>query len=190
MTDHKTTGEGPLDNIVLSARSRLRVTAKIAISISLLSALVLVFILQFLLIDQSEKNYLETIVSLSQSQQQLTIAMAVGGALVITAAGLLTWLFTLYFSHRIAGPVYRFTRNLELEIEKGPVPTVAIRKEDSLQAVSRKLSDAVNRLSQYYDGQLEIVDKLDQALNGQGLSDPQSYDLLVDRLEKAVGAKK
>lgn len=44
-------------------------------------------ILYFLLIDQSVKNYLETIVSLSQSQQQLAIAMATGGALVVSAAG-------------------------------------------------------------------------------------------------------
>ena len=81
-----------------------------------------------MLIEQTGENYFQTILALTRSQQQLAIAMLIGGALVIALAGLITWTFTLYFSHRIAGPIYRFTKNLELEIEKGPVTTIAIRK--------------------------------------------------------------
>ena len=170
----------------LSAQNRLRITAKIAFSVSLLSAIVLLTALYFLLIDQAEKNYLQTILALTRSQEQLAIAMLIGGALVLALAGLIAWAFTLYFSHRIAGPIYRFTRNLELQIEKGPVTTVAIREEDNLQALSDKLGQAVDRLALYYDDQLKIVDELSRNLDAADEINVTAYNRALQKLKNTV----
>ena len=176
-------------DFTLSARNRLRVTAKVAISVSLLSALILLMVLYFVLIDHSEKNYLEAIASLTRSQQQLAVAMFVAGALILILAGIITWLVTLYFSHRIAGPIYRFTKNLELEIEKGPVSTIAIRKEDSLQALSTKLETAARGLSRYYDSQKEIVDQIYRLVDGEYEVDGKEFSKRIDKLQKTVSSQ-
>ena len=176
-------------DFTLSARNRLRVTAKVAISVSLLSALILLMVLYFVLIDHSEKNYLEAIASLTRSQQQLAVAMFVAGALILILAGIITWLVTLYFSHRIAGPIYRFTKNLELEIEKGPVSTIAIRKEDSLQALSTKLETAARGLSRYYDSQKEIVDQIYRLVDGEYEVDGKEFSKRIDKLQETVSSQ-
>ncbi|NNE64805.1 MAG: hypothetical protein HKN34_12030 [Gammaproteobacteria bacterium] len=176
-------------DFTLSARNRLRVTAKVAIGVSLLSALILFMVLYFVLIDHSEKNYLEAIASLTRSQQQLAFAMFVAGALILILAGIITWLVTLYFSHRIAGPIYRFTKNLELEIEKGPVSTIAIRKEDSLQALSTKLETAAEGLSRYYDSQKEIVDQIYRLVDGEYEVDGKEFSKRIDQLQKTVSSQ-
>ena len=176
-------------DFTLSARNRLRVTAKVAISVSLLSALILLMVLYFVLIDHSEKNYLEAIASLTRSQQQLAVAMFVAGALILILAGIITWLVTLYFSHRIAGPIYRLTKNLELEIEKGPVSTIAIRKEDSLQALSTKLETAARGLSRYYDSQKEIVDQIYRLVDGEYEVDGKEFSKRIDKLQETVSSQ-
>lgn len=177
------------DDFTLSVRDRLRAIAKVAISVSLLSALILLTALYFLLIDQSEKSYLEAIASLTRSQQQLAMAMFVAGAVILLLAGFITWLITLYFSHRIAGPIYRFSRNLELQIEKGPVVTIAIRKEDSLQALSAKQGAAVEGLGRYYNSQKVPVDQIYQLLDGKHPVDSSEFSAQVEKLQKTVSGQ-
>lgn len=177
------------DDFTLSSRDRLRAIAKVAISVSLLSALILFTALYFLLIDQSEKSYLEAIASLTRSQQQLAMAMFVAGAMILLLAGFITWLITLYFSHRIAGPIYRFSRNLELQIEKGPVATIAIRKEDSLQTLSAKQSTAAEGLGRYYNSQKVAVDQICQLLDGKYPVDSKDYSAQVEKLQKTVSGQ-
>jgi hypothetical protein len=173
----------------LSAQNRLKMTAKVAVSVSLLSTMVLLAAFYLLLIDQAEKTYLQTILALTRSQEQLAIAMLIGGALVTALAGLITWAFTLYFSHRIAGPIYRFTKNLELEIEKGPVTTVAIRKEDSLQVLSEKLGLTVDRLSRHYDNQLKIVDEISRNLHAADGINVTAYNEALEKLKNVVNSQ-
>ncbi len=188
MTDKQTSVETTdyLNESTLSVQGRLRLAAKVALSVSLLSSLVLFIALYFLLIDSSEKDYLQTIMSLTQSQQQLTVAMLIGAALVFSLAGLLTWLFTLYFSHRIAGPIYRFTRNIEMEIAEGPVKTIDIRKEDNLQALSKKLGETVALLQQRYSSQLSIVDEIEHHINSTRSNEADEYSGLLQKLKNTA----
>lgn len=170
----------------LSSQGRLRLTAKVALSVSLVSTLVLLTALYFLLIDSSQKDYIQTIMSLTRSQQQLAIAMLVGAALIFSLSGLLTWLFTLYFSHRIAGPIYRFSRNLEMEISEGPVKTVDIRKEDNFQALSRKLGETVAGLQQRFNNQLTIVDQIENQIDSDLPNATDEFTRLLQKLRDAA----
>ena len=166
-------------DFTLSVQNRLRLTARVAVSVSLMSTLVLVSTLYVLLRDQREENYFQIIQSLTRSQDQLAIAMLIGGALIVLVGGLITWIIALYSSARVAGPLYRFSKNLELEIKQGPVATIGLRQEDSFQGLSDKLARAADGLSRYYDNQLRIVDDLSRRIDSeQGISVNQYSELL------------
>jgi nitrate/nitrite-specific signal transduction histidine kinase len=167
---------------VLSMQNRLRLTARVAVSVSLVSAIALAIALYLLLRDQPAENYYQIIQSLTRSQERLTFAMVTVGALTILLAGLLTWIITLYSSHRVAGPLYRFSKNLELEIERGPVATTNLRKNDDFQALSNKLGRAAAGLSRYYGDQLALVDELSRNLESAQRLDPEHYQDLLRRL--------
>jgi hypothetical protein len=164
----------------------LRLTARVAVSVSLLGTLVLLSALYFLLRSQAEENYLQAIQSLTRSQDQLVIAMLIGGALIVLLAGLITWFITLYSSARVAGPLYRFSRNIELEIEHGPVETIRIRKGDSFQELSNKLARAAEGLTKYYDGQIQVIDEISRSINSEQRIGASQYGKLLQKLKSTI----
>jgi len=104
-------------------------------------------------------------------------------------AGLMTWFILLYSSARIAGPLFRFRKNLELEINEGPVPTIQLRKGDYLQDLSGKLSNTVEHLSERYSNQLQAVDALQQQIISDEFDNSKRYRELLTRLKAAVDEK-
>jgi hypothetical protein len=172
----------------LSIQNRLRLTARVAVGVSLLGSIVLLVTLFLLLRDQPDSNYYQIIQSLTRSQEHLALAMLIAGTLTVLLAGLFTWSITLYSSHRVAGPLYRFSRNLELEIEQGPVATTNLRKDDGFQDLSKKLAQAAEGLSQYYDDQRQLVDELAQNLDSEQRFDPDRCRYLLKKLAKTANA--
>lgn len=144
---------------------RLRLTAIVSVSASLAGALVLLLMLYLLFRAQPGQSYYEIVQSLTQGQDRLAAAMTLAGSVIVLLAGLVTWLITLYSSHRIAGPFYRFSKNLELEIEQGPVAPIRLRRGDRLQALSAKLARAAEELENYYGEQLRLVDELERCID-------------------------
>lgn len=143
-----------------SLQLQLKVTAKVAIAISVLAAVVLLGTLFYLLSGQPQQSYYQALQALTKTQDQLVLAMILGGALIVSVAGLLTWFITLYSSARIAGPLYRFSQNIELEIKHGPVSIISLRKGDPFQDLSLKLNHTVEGLGQYYDDQHDLLDEM------------------------------
>ena len=180
------TGERRQYYSTLLMQHYLRLTAKIAVSVSLVGTLVLLLALYFLLRNQPEENYLQVIQSLTIGQDQLALAMLIGGSLIVLVAGLLTWFIILYSSARVAGPLYRFSKNIELEIEHGPVQTIKLRKEDSFQKLSGKLASAAQGLTQYYDSQIQAIDELSRHISSKQGIDAGQYSKLLQKLRSTI----
>jgi hypothetical protein len=52
----------------------------------------------------------------------------------VSIAGLTTWLFALYASFRVAGPLFRIARDIEEQIKHTGAKPIPIRATDKLQA--------------------------------------------------------
>ncbi len=65
-------------------------------------------------------------------------------------AGVLFYAFGVYYSNKIAGPIYRFTKSLD-ELQKDPKAKVSfkIRKDDYFKELSEKLEVAINKNDQH-----------------------------------------
>lgn len=169
---------------VLSLQNRLRLTAIVAASVSLLGLLVLLATLLLLFRERPADGYYQIILSLTQNQERLGLAMTIAGSLIVLLAGLVTWLITLYSSHRVAGPLYRFSKNLELEIEQGPVAPVRLRRDDGFQALSNKFARAADCLEHYYADQMQLIDELSRRLDA---ADTDGIGRVSDSLRELTG---
>lgn len=167
-------------------QNQLKTTARVALSISVFATLVLLSTLYFLFKNQQQGSYLGSIQSFARSQDQLVPAMLIGGAMIMLMAGLITWFILLYSSARLAGPLYRFTRNVEMQIYQGPVQTIKLRKGDYLQDLSGKLSRAAEGLHDYYAEQLEVVDELVEKLDSSQAVSSDQFNEFLQRLESRI----
>lgn len=138
----------------------LRWVAKIALSVGAVAAAGLAIML-FALTDTSGTSYGELVKSRSVAQQLLGPALLIGGFFLLAFTATLTWLIALYSSFRIAGPLFRFSRNLEASISRGPGKPVPIRTTDRLHPEAALLEDALGALAEHYEG---LRDEVDQAL--------------------------
>ncbi|WP_428605689.1 hypothetical protein [Sedimenticola sp.] len=128
----------------------LKIVLRIAALLTILGALVMVSVV--LAVGQTEQQgYLQSLSRLQISQERLMPLVLAAGLFLLTVSAFVTWLIALYSSFRIAGPLYRFTRNLEQELEHSnlerPVP---IRREDQLQTSGRLLAESVAALNEHY----------------------------------------
>ena len=143
-----------------------REAAEAAVALRLAGSLALVFaglctlglVALLLSVDDSlGQGYGSIIGAQLRSQAQLEVTLQFFGLLMAALAGVSTWLLALYTSFRIAGPVWRLSRNLEQAIAQGPVPPVPLRRDDLLQGEARALQDATAALEQHYAGLREVL---------------------------------
>ncbi len=170
-------------------QDQLRLIGRIALVVSLVAATALLLTLWGLFSGQPQGDYYRIIQALTRSQEQLPVAMLIGGALIVSLAGLMTWFMVLYSSARITGPLYRFARNLELEISEGPVQTVQLRSGDHLQALSGKLATAADNLGRHYADQERTVAALQRSLAAEPAAGDASYPELLQQLKNILDRK-
>lgn len=106
--------------------------AKIGLSVAAAASLGLLLVLGLVSDDQAS-SYGQIIGAFDQARQYLGPALLVFGLALAGFAGVSAWLFSLYASFRIAGPLYRMARDLELQIDQGPITPTPIRATDRLQ---------------------------------------------------------
>ncbi len=138
----------------------LRWVAKIALSAGVLAATGMVVIL-FALTDRTGASYGELIRSASITRENLGLALLIGGFSLIAFTAVLTWLISLYSSFRIAGPLFRLSRNIEASLTRGPIKPLPIRDSDRLHREADMLEDALGALALHYK---ELRDEVDRAL--------------------------
>lgn len=139
----------------------LRWVASIALWVGGLAAVGLALVL-YVLTDATGQSYGELIQSHSLAQYRLGPALLISGFFLLGLTAMLTWLISLYSSFRIAGPLFRLSRNLEASISQGPVKPVPIRASDSLHPEAALLEETLAVLDSHYAG---LGQELDQALS-------------------------
>lgn len=110
----------------------VRMVAKIGLSVATAAGLGLLLVLALVSDDQAS-SYGQIIGAFDLARQNLGPALLVFGLALAGFAGISAWLFSLYASFRVAGPLYRMARDLELQIDQGPVEPLPIRSTDRLQ---------------------------------------------------------
>jgi nitrogen fixation/metabolism regulation signal transduction histidine kinase len=113
----------------------------------------------------------------TEAQQRSMIATLVGGlSLMVVLIGLLG----IYFTHKVAGPIYKM-KMLLMQVGEGKLPQSRLRKGDELQDFFAAFATMVDRLRAR---QLNHVVALDQAIaeaKAAGLSDDGATALIALR---------
>jgi len=157
----------------------LKLVGKVALITGITAAILLVILVLFVSQDNGTR-YREIIQAYSVTQAHLTSVMTLAALLLITIVGLSVGLIALYSSFRIAGPLYRFSRNLQAA--DSMTQATGIRKEDALHALAGELHESANSLEQHYGllrAQLEAV----QSLAAQSPIDPGHLSEAISALK-------
>ncbi len=146
---------------------QLQLVGRIALSVSVAACGCLLLAIG-LATDGKGTTYREMLGSYALSGENLGPAMLLSGAAIAAFAGFMTWLVALYASFRVAGPLFRIARSLELEIERGPAAPVPIRATDLLQREWAEFSGSIARLGSHYRALHVALDDVQHSLDAQG----------------------
>lgn len=158
----------------------LKLVAKLTLYTSLVAAVVLLFVL-FMIKGPEAGSYADLIRSYTITRQNLWLILLLSGLAMLVLIGGITWLVCLYSSSLVAGPVYRFARNLEAATKAEPV--LKIRSGDALQEVSDQLISCVDNLNKHYS---ELDGLVDQALAALEKDEDGEFKNAIKALEERV----
>ncbi|MCF6280996.1 MAG: hypothetical protein L3J28_02110 [Candidatus Polarisedimenticolaceae bacterium] len=171
-----------LDDIV-PVSMHLQLIGKVALVTSAVAALTLLIVIFFVGADGGN-SYLEALQSHSISQSNLGVVMLIMGLFLIGFVAVVTWVVTLYASFRVAGPLFRFCRDLELSpIADRPI---GIRKDDYLQEVSQELLDTVATLRSHYKEVEAVTSQLSDAYQDSNKKKIAELLVTINELEGQV----
>jgi len=141
----------------------VRMVAKIGLRVAVASFLGLLLVL-ILVSDGKASGYRQIISAFALSKVSLGPAMLAFGFALVSFAGITAWLFSIYASFRIAGPLYRISRNLELLIDHGLVAPLPIRHTDSLQREWQEFEASVSALRAQHQELKQALGEVENAL--------------------------
>ncbi|MBN1899366.1 MAG: methyl-accepting chemotaxis protein [Spirochaetes bacterium] len=156
----------------------------LAILLLLLAIMVIIFTSQ----EMSGSVYAKIITMKNIRQVIMPLVLRITFALLIVAFAVISWRF-LRLSHRIAGPIYRFKKSLEL-IKKGNLcQMVKIRKHDELQDVAELFCGAITSLNKKVKMIKKNSDSLKTILKQKKIapSDINKIRKYQKEIEKTVG---
>lgn len=158
----------------------LKLVAKISLALGVIALSALVIALT-LVTDQGGESY-SAIVQVQQlKSDNLGKVMLLVGLVLLTLTSLVTWAIALYSSLRIAGPLYRFSQNLQLATADEAAPLVALRKGDALNAEAELIQQTVQAV-RTHQGALDAA--LRQAAEAISRGDPDGYAQAVAHLRR------
>lgn len=162
---------------------RLHLVAKIALIVGGVSFLAMVLALSFVT-DKSGVGYGTIIRSFSMSRQHLTMALLIEGLCLVSFAGVFTWLVSLYAGFYIAGPLYRFARNIEDFIEQGPVTPVPTRQKDKLKYEEQQILRSIAKLQSHFGAMREAAETALAQIDAQ--QNPAAAIAQLKKLDRAA----
>ncbi len=162
--------------------ARFKQFALIALLIGLAAAIVLGGLVYFLGAE-SGGSYTEMIKAHWLTRSHLVPALWVAGLFLLSLAAMITGVITLYSSFRVAGPLYRFARNLAVSENHS---IIGIRDGDCLQDVSRQLLDSIQTLKQHRQSIRELTDKAEQCLQSNNENAAAEYAALIKQLTARI----
>lgn len=163
-----------------SVAHHVRLVGKLGLGVGVAAGTVLLFALS-LITHYSGGSYGQIIGAQDLTRQYLGPAMLVAGLAVLAIVGVMTWLIALYSSFRIAGPLYRFSRNLELACSIGPIVPIKIREGDALQKEAQQVEDALSTVRSHLADLRKEADDLEKSLL---TNDATAYEQALARLKK------
>ena len=156
------------------------IVLKISILISL-AAIIGMFVVLITLMQEKGSSYLDMIGRFYLTYDRLPLAMFIAGTALALITAFTVWLVSLYASFRIAGPVFRFTRNLEAVVANDGVGLTPIRKSDFLQTESSSLCNGIENMRKHYRAlEKELLEM--EAILQQG----ENYPAKLDRLRPVM----
>ncbi len=160
----------------------LKLVSHFALYTSVVAVVLLVVSVLFLT-DKIGTSYAEIVYAHSITQEHLKPVLLISGLCLLSFVAFITWLFTIYSTFRIAGPLYRFSRNLEYAAD-GIVP-LGVRSDDALQDVSEQLIQGISSLHSHYhqiDIQInELLYQLDIGDTGKLNENLVRLQMLINR---------
>jgi hypothetical protein len=156
------------------------IVLKISVLISL-TAIIGMFIVLLALLEEKGGNYVEMIGRFYLTYDRLPLAMLMAGGFLACLTGAAVWFVTLLASFRVAGPIYRFTRNLQMVVEANGGALVPIRKGDYLQSESASLLTSVANMKNHYRSLERELQEMESILEAGG-----SYPAKLDRLRPVM----
>ena len=164
---------------------RLQLIGRLGLGVALLAGLVMLPLAAWLgrRGAGAAGGYGELIVAYTLSEAELLPALLVAGLTLLVLTGIVVWVVTLYVTFRVAGPMYRFARNVELAAACRPDQMLPLRRGDSLQTEWRLLHDTAQRLAAHQAALDLATDELERCLHDAG-GDPAALDAASRRLRE------
>ncbi|GAB4348651.1 MAG: hypothetical protein Kow006_09560 [Gammaproteobacteria bacterium] len=136
---------------------QLNLIIKVSLATAATATAVLIILISVL--DPGEADdYLQLISATVLKEEQILPATLIAGLCMIIITALLTGLIALYSTFRVAGPLYRFARNVEEAIRGDFGKLVSLRRSDVLQEEWLELKRAADTLNHHYDALHEALD--------------------------------
>ena len=164
-------------------RVRLRMVAIAALLTGAAATLVFTFLVYFMG-DTGGTDYAEIVQAYSVTRTQLPLLITISGLVLLVVVCLTVWLVALYGSFRIAGPLYRFRKNLQGGLSRSEKR--GIRHKDALQDLSESLLDGISSLNQHYHSLEELVDEAIQCTGQNEAASEARLSELLTELKAAV----
>lgn len=157
-----------------AATLRFKIISRIAMATTLAAGVVLI-VAVLLFKDNQGLDYFSLVQSYTVTEKNLDAMLLMAGLFLLFCVGAVSWMLALYASFRMAGPLFRMARNLEVAPYSRDLPN--IRKRDCLQDVSQQLHAAVAMLHDHYSCIGSQLDQLEQELlkESRDLKSVKSY---------------
>lgn len=158
----------------------------IVIVASLLGALVVVFKLD----RDLTQGYTQAIASLSQADYSLfsTIVYSALFQLFVSLSAIAA--AVIFYSHKVVGPLFRFTVVFG-EMSEGKVRAMTrIRKNDQLHSITDELNETKKKLCVYVDSLREKSDEIERMLDSLEQASEPEKGMIEARLEEEITALK
>jgi hypothetical protein len=157
---------------------------RVALCISLVSALLLVLLLSYMIAVHEGSDYLSSFQSLSYIREMLFPLAAASGLLIVGFCGIVTWLVGVYSRYRVSGPLFRFTTSIEMDLGHEAPPLVRLRSRGALQREAELLELAVQAVNTHYLKLADILKQMEDNLANQMPADHEVMQELLDRYRK------
>lgn len=121
--------------------------------------------------------------------------LVVWATLMIGLSSFFAIVVGLYFSHKLAGPIYRFKLELQRLADGQPTRTIRLRQGDDFQDVAQAMNRALERLQGDEMALLERLETAEQRFAEtrravrDHLEDPQKLRQILTKIESGDGSR-
>lgn len=156
----------------------LKLVAKISLATGVIAMIALIIALA-MITNLSGEDYSANVQIQHLKSENLGKVMLMAGLVLVAITSLTTWLIALYSSFRVAGPLYRFSKNFQLATLDESAALVDIREGDSLRQEAEMIKQTVLTLRAHHAA---VTDASRQALVAIAAGDEIGYAQSVSSL--------